>query len=309
MQIIYNNCMKDFLLNIKKQTIENNKRTFRPNGFSIDPKVYSQAFENVKLYPSILGVKAFLNICPHRGATMKLKGDIFQCPYHGWKFNADNGDLIATTGPKCPYKNLKLKKNHGIHLGGVYFNTIAKSNFIDEIEFLTQSKYFSESEFPIKANWKFVVESLLETYHFQFAHERLLKGFENSFFSYERIEGDNASITIALDSFKEYFESNDINGINIMYFIFPRTFLLVLQGGHVWFSIDFENEKESILKLYFFGNEMIKTTLESLIIEDVEIIETQQRNLQHIDRFLFTGHENLIQKFHDDLKSISKTNT
>ena len=46
-------------------------------------------------------IRAFLNVCPHRGATVcrekKGKCKSFQCLYHGWVFK-DNGELQHLAG-------------------------------------------------------------------------------------------------------------------------------------------------------------------------------------------------------------------
>lgn len=43
-------------------------------------------------------VGGFLNVCPHRGATVCLakRGNqkVLTCPYHGWSFNTD-GTLVG----------------------------------------------------------------------------------------------------------------------------------------------------------------------------------------------------------------------
>lgn len=135
-------------------------------------------------------VRAFLNICRHRGAQLVADGHgkkpLFTCPYHGWTYSAD-GTLKAITFPEtygqrpCDDLNLialPVEERHGFiwivenpagaievakHLGPGMDRAMA------EYRFDGWSCYRNEIfEFP--QNWKVMMDGLIDGYHVQFLH-------------------------------------------------------------------------------------------------------------------------------------------
>ncbi|WPU63556.1 aromatic ring-hydroxylating oxygenase subunit alpha [Peredibacter starrii] len=251
----------------------------------------------------------FKNSCPHRGARLAIKGDEFVCSYHGWSFDQE-GLLKSSTGHICPYKpgSLRLLTMDSITLGGMAY-TGEKPEFFEEITVLSKTSEFLEKrDFEIKSNWKFLVESLLETYHFPFAHHSILGNFENAYFSMNERRGNNSRTMVPLNDLNSSRDEENLKGINIMYFIFPFAFALFMNSGFVWFIIEPLTVDKSILRTYLFSYGNDRTTaiqsleiLDKILHQDFDVLEGQQANATVFKRHFLTGHEDLIRMFHENL--------
>lgn len=254
--------------------------------------------------------KIFLNSCPHRGAHLNKSESGFRCAYHGWTFTAD-GKLESSTGPHCPFPKgaLKLAEIPVTEVSGMML-TGSLSPLLKEIKTLfPHSKYLAKRSHQVACNWKFLVESLLETYHFPFAHSPYLEGFENAFFT-ERIQDHkNARLIVPLADLPEHLDTESLQGINIMSYVFPYSFILHMSSGFVWFHIIPVSAQHSVFNIYLFSydrqEESARKSLDMLnkiLDQDFEILERQQINTETPQRYHFTGYENLIKEFHRNIK-------
>lgn len=255
----------------------------------------------------------FKNICPHRGAKLVADQEkkTFTCTYHGWTFD-EEGSLQSAPGPCSPYreKGIQLIGTQVQEMGGMLLENCGVGDLANEIADIIPA-YFYHGSFTkvINGNWKLVVDSLLETYHFQFAHAHSFSDYHNSYFSWGEFFGDNARIIVPSRNFAS--ESGD-DTVDIMYFIFPYSFLLVLQKSFIWYRIDPISSGQTKLEVYFFGHQstasqemiLIEQGMSSLLTEDIAIIEDQQKHLTYMNKYYLTGHELLIQEFHQKLKDI-----
>lgn len=131
-------------------------------------------------------VKAFANVCRHRGSLVCLEksGTVrrFECPYHGWMYDID-GNLTAARSMPEGFD----KKSHGLNkvsvdvLGGLIFvcftdkppslagakRDLAEPFALFDFENL---KVAAKKTYPIAANWKLAVENYQECYHCATAH-------------------------------------------------------------------------------------------------------------------------------------------
>lgn len=136
-------------------------------------------------------VRAFLNMCRHRGATLVTqpsgKQGRFSCPYHGWTYTND-GTLVGLTFKStlgfdlpCPERNLialPCEERHGIiwivehpegaidvaaHLGPVMDGVLAGYG-------LDRQFFYREAFFEFAQNWKVMVDGLTDGYHVQWVH-------------------------------------------------------------------------------------------------------------------------------------------
>lgn len=250
------------------------------------------------------GLKVFLNSCPHRGA--RLKEGV--CTYHGWVFDK-SGQLVKSSGPACPYpaKSLKLREIPTTNVGGMILQG-ESSLYAREIEQLTQnSRYLEKRVQAVKCNWKFLIESLLETYHFPFAHAPYLASFENAFYSMGSTDGTDARIAVPMSGFEESAD------MNLMYFLFPYSFVLLMSSGFVWFHVVPVGVGESRLERYLYSYGQCEqraqaslALLDKILEQDFEILEGQQENAMTPQRYHFTGYEKLIQHFHQNLAIMVK---
>jgi phenylpropionate dioxygenase-like ring-hydroxylating dioxygenase large terminal subunit len=135
------------------------------------------------------GVKAFFNVCPHRGNRICLteQGSVpqFSCPFHGWKFKCD-GALASITEEKTFDPEI-VRHRPGLTevrcdvVGGLIFiNMDGKApplrewiglppGYIEnyEIEKMNVVRHV-RSEWM--ANWKTGVDAFYETYHLPHIH-------------------------------------------------------------------------------------------------------------------------------------------
>lgn len=141
--------------------------------------------------------KAFANVCRHRG--MKLcsaksteNAPRIVCPYHAWTYNLD-GKLIglprSETFPDLPKSELGLIELPSREAGGLIWVGLEPDNppdfsdvtgelaeDFDALEMGT-SYLYDYATFPVDANWKLVMDSMLDSYHVTRLHKNSLAQF------------------------------------------------------------------------------------------------------------------------------------
>jgi len=151
-------------------------------------------------------VKAFLNICPHRGARLvrqdRGKANRFSCWFHGWTY-ANDGALIAAPEAErfCGglegrehLRSLACEERLGMvfvmptpglplaldaHLGD--FAPVLEGLRLDDTEWV------KSAVLPVAANWKYALDTYGEGYHFATLHkETLAPYFRNDITVYDR---------------------------------------------------------------------------------------------------------------------------
>ncbi|WP_404476826.1 SRPBCC family protein [Novosphingobium sp. BL-52-GroH] len=142
-------------------------------------------------------VKAFANVCRHRG--MKLctserteKAPRIVCPYHAWTYNLD-GALVglprSETFPGLAKSELGLLELPCADAGGLIWVGLDADNPPDfsgvtgelaqDLDALQMGDAFlyDHATFPVKANWKLVMDSMLDSYHVTRLHKDSLAQF------------------------------------------------------------------------------------------------------------------------------------
>ncbi|MFF3490084.1 aromatic ring-hydroxylating dioxygenase subunit alpha [Streptomyces sp. NPDC002795] len=144
-------------------------------------------------------VRAFLNICRHRGAKLctEESGEVrrtFQCPYHAWTYGLD-GKLIAapnlTSMPDIDRTEYGLVTVHVREWLGYVWVCLAEQppSFEDEVIGAVSERlggadaidnYAIEDldlgrriTYDVRANWKLVIENFMECYHCATIHPEL----------------------------------------------------------------------------------------------------------------------------------------
>jgi p-cumate 2,3-dioxygenase alpha subunit len=150
-------------------------------------------------------VRAFFNVCPHRGATVcrekKGKAKSFQCMYHGWVFK-DNGELAHLAGESSYAKG--FNDDGCAHLqqvprldvyAGFYF--VCFNDSVESLpDYLAGAKEYLDivasqsptgmtliggtQEYAIRANWKLLVENSFDGYHAEATHSTYLDYLMNT---------------------------------------------------------------------------------------------------------------------------------
>ncbi len=131
-------------------------------------------------------VKAFANVCRHRGSLVCLQEQgsarKFECPYHGWMYDID-GRLTAARSMPPGFD----KKQHGLLpvsleiLGGLIFLAFtddppslegAKRDLAEPLAMFgfEDLKVAASRTYEIPANWKLAIENYQECYHCSTAH-------------------------------------------------------------------------------------------------------------------------------------------
>ena len=135
-------------------------------------------------------LKAFVNVCKHRGAEILLdkKGTCktLKCHYHAWAWDFDGNLVGAPHSSKekdfCK-KDFPLTKLNLETLGPFIFISTSKNpvpfsqlvgqlpNFIEDTGVdIGKLQHRGRIAYNMKCNWKIVVENFLECYHCPFTH-------------------------------------------------------------------------------------------------------------------------------------------
>lgn len=142
-------------------------------------------------------VKAFHNVCPHRGTALTEGAGTFAhgniiCPFHGWRWNTegDNQYVLARDefhGGKLCNADVALKPVRcEVFAGFVFINFDADCipfeayiapirGFLEDLNIGEMRHYWWKS-IPIPANWKVAQEAFFETYHVPATHPQLETG-------------------------------------------------------------------------------------------------------------------------------------
>lgn len=150
-------------------------------------------------------LNAFLNVCPHRGATVcrEPSGNAknFQCFYHGWIFG-NNGQLKSQAGAehysdackKSDCNNLTAVPRFDVFAGFCFISfdpdIISLPDYLaDAKDYLELISKQSESgmaivsgsqEYSIRANWKLLVENSVDGYHAVTTHASYFDYIKNT---------------------------------------------------------------------------------------------------------------------------------
>ena len=140
-------------------------------------------------------LRAFLNVCRHRSATVELKScgankRAFVCPYHGWSYDL-TGKLVGITDgawfgevdrAALGLKQLAVAEHCGMVFVvptalepgqsgeidiGSYFGAVK-----DDLAGWDMTGWEVQSTTPLRPrmNWKLVIDTFLELYHFRYLH-------------------------------------------------------------------------------------------------------------------------------------------
>jgi len=135
------------------------------------------------------------NVCLHRGNLIHSPGygeKPFRCGYHGWQYHADGALRHAPLSDPACIKRHQLQDYPTANLGGLLFadlqghapdlaaprRALAAIGF--EVDPLSQP--FHTDALMHQANWKLLVENVLEPYHLSFVHSAtfVAQGFSST---------------------------------------------------------------------------------------------------------------------------------
>ena len=163
-------------------------------------------------------VRAFLNVCAHRGAPVAAAGhgtcSRFTCSYHSWTYGND-GRLIAVTDAKkfgeIDRSSRGLRSLPCAERGGMIFAVLNPSGSIDVDAFYgAMLDDFEAADFKHwaflgsrvieGANWKIAFDGYLEGYHFATLHPKTIA--PRTFTNITHYEGIGPHIRIGFPQLK-----------------------------------------------------------------------------------------------------------
>ncbi len=200
-------------------------------------------------------LKAFLNVCRHRGAKVELddcgQRNGFTCPYHAWSYATD-GSLRRVSYAECfgdpgdaaaGLVELPVQERHGlvwvVLTPGADIDVAAHlGDLDDELASYGLDGYVVERDTLLKAdlNWKIVVDGFLETYHIKFLHPRTIGPYIRTNLTTFEALGPHGRMVAVRDSYDEVLgksadEADLIPHVAVIYQLFPNT-VLVSQADH-----------------------------------------------------------------------------
>jgi len=143
-------------------------------------------------------VRAFLNVCRHRGSTLVSEPSgrraLFTCPYHGWSYSTD-GALQRVTfeesfgeAPACVRQGLiplPVEERHGFIWivenpeGQIDVESFLGPGMDQVLAEYGLDRYFvyREHVFDFPQNWKVMMDGLIDGYHVQFLHGKTISPY------------------------------------------------------------------------------------------------------------------------------------
>ncbi len=130
-------------------------------------------------------VHAFINVCRHRGVILcpnqeRQSGRLIVCPYHAWSYSLE-GRLVGVPRQeifegleKSDYRltELPCREAGGIIWVGLdpertYDFEVETGQLARELQgiHLDQNRLFISKKFTVKANWKLLMDTTLDSYH------------------------------------------------------------------------------------------------------------------------------------------------
>ena len=182
------------------------------------------------------GVRAFLNVCRHRGSLLvdgEGTGKSVQCPYHAWTYDLD-GTLRAAPRsdrePEFDPEGLSLVPLRTDTWGPFLFvnpddeapplaDTLGPVTELVPVDDLV---FHSRDDYDLAANWKIACENYLECYHCPVAH----KGFSAAY----DVDPDEYRLVRSSDHVFSQFAPFRGEGEGHFHFVWPNLKINVLAG-------------------------------------------------------------------------------
>ena len=159
-------------------------------------------------------LRAFLNVCRHRSASVEVKPcgsnkRAFVCPYHGWSYDL-TGRLVGITDgaafgdvdrSKHGLRRLKVVEKYGLvwavptALEDGEDASLDIDSYLGPLQFdlsgWDMQDWELHSSVPVRPrmNWKLVIDTFLELYHFRYLHPgTVFPLFLDNIATYERLD-------------------------------------------------------------------------------------------------------------------------
>jgi len=191
-------------------------------------------------------VRAFLNICPHRGARVVREAEgqtsRMTCWFHGWSFDTQ-GKAGAVPQEKhfCEaigeYKQMipcPAAERHGL----VFVKPVPNGTMdidahlgsfgaeLDKLD-LDEAHHVCDAELTVSCNWKYALDTYFENYHFATLHKNTLAPFSPNIMSIYDTWGPHHRLVFPSIEVWKWVDKPEsewlIDTISTPYFVFPNT--------------------------------------------------------------------------------------
>lgn len=195
-------------------------------------------------------VRAFLNICMHRGARLvrerEGKAKLFTCWFHGWSFD-NKGDLAAVP-EKERFEGGLAQSEHLISVPaaeryGLVFVQATPGSTMDIDAHLgsfapvldglgiDKAEYVKSGQLPVKSNWKYALDTYGEGYHFAALHKATLAPyFRNDITVYDKYDRHHR-VGFASRDMEDWANKPEaewpVHGPSGIHYLFPNTIIFV----------------------------------------------------------------------------------
>ena len=302
-------------------------------------------------------IKAFQNICLHRFNeihNVEFGNRVSSCLYHCWTYNKEG----KVTGMSCKssfdsdlINNLKLKEFQVQKCGEFIFINLNGSNEISLQTYLGQlynkleafSYHFGtktiDYKLEHKANWKLLVENVLECYHCLSVHDNSFAKMGYGFAKPNSFDFYNAHSWCEFPKKEGIKENKKIEEIlsrrtlktqgYLHFYIYPNAFISSVEGKGFYMGFLFPSSfNQTTLRIRYYcpilentlsdSNQNIfdfvmhssHDSLSIVLNEDKKIVESIQSNLASVENLkpIFGNEEFRINKFYDYFKEILNCN-
>ena len=295
------------------------------------------------------GIKAYLNMCRHRGARLKCdRGEglsTLRCPYHAWSYKLDDGQLVNIpfeTGfedvdkSKTSLVPLPVSEQHGL----VFVcpsQELAENieQFMDPCRddlasyALEGYHHFETRVLEPKINWKLVVDTFLETYHLSTLHRTTIAPLLHSNLNTFTPMGPHLRMVAARKTFQEMRQQPEeqwdlLIHSAIVYVLFPNTVFL-MQGDHLetWrvYPGQTPNQSKMYVSLYTpeptitdsarqHWNNNMDLLMATVLKEDFPLATNMQQDFREGHAHIVFGrNEPALQHFHKTVDRFLQQNT
>jgi phenylpropionate dioxygenase-like ring-hydroxylating dioxygenase large terminal subunit len=265
-------------------------------------------------------LRAFLNICRHRGASIAYgagSARAFVCKYHGWAYDLDGslrkvrgGDNFGDVDTSCRgLTEVAAAERHGLmYVRATPLSSDPAAIDIDEV-LAGMGPQFAEWDFsaglaepavhePVvtASNWKLAVDGYLEPYHFASLHKTTVGKYNNSNQATFDAYGPNSVSGFLGRKLNELAAMPEedwplMRHVQVIYMLFPNAILSVMQD-HVEYSLVMPTVSvgQNVMHhLYFrypewdseeFHAKRFRNTQWILTEEDIPMAEEVHRNLE-----------------------------
>ena len=306
----------------------------------LDENIFIQNYNGI--------IKSFQNICLHRFNTIheqEFGNRVSSCLYHNWTYDKDGkvrGLSCRNSFDKAEISELALKQYEIDYCGDFVFiklncvNKISLKDYLGSIynKLENFSTHFGPKtiDYNIEhnANWKLMVENVLECYHCSTLHENTFAkmgyGFRkpekfdffqgHSWCEFPKIEGlkENKLIEKILSS-----RSFKTEGY-LHFYIYPNAFVSSVEGKGFYFGFLFPlSPSKTNLRVRYFSPNLEKEltdseqnifdfisnsshdSLDVVLNEDKKVLEKIQSNLQSVKSYspIFGDEEFRINNFYN----------